>query len=102
CGQRTGGPHGGGERSAPGRHPGAEGRELPARDRRLSRRARLQRAVMKRRIYAAGGAAIAALALALALALAGAVTTVAAEEPGRQRGPRAERLRARHGHNHHY
>ncbi|TLZ07715.1 MAG: hypothetical protein E6K28_10800 [Gammaproteobacteria bacterium] len=51
---------------------------------------------MKGRIYAAGGAAIAALALAVA------VTTVQADEHGRHGGPRAERLDARHGHNHYY
>ncbi len=56
---------------------------------------------MKRRIYAAGAAAIAALALAVA------VTSVQADEHGRHGGPRAggpraERLDARHGHNHYY
>src|SRR5438309_10490093 len=51
---------------------------------------------MKARIYAAGGAAIAALELAVA------VTTVQAGEHGRHGGPRAERLDARHGHNHYY
>src|SRR5437763_15022769 len=51
---------------------------------------------MKGRIYAAGGAAIAALVLAVA------VTTVQADEHGRHGGARAERLDARHGHNHYY